>query len=268
MGVRVHLISNAASGSGTDVEALTAALRERGATVADEAPERVVVAGGDGTVAQGAETAGRLRLPLAVIPTGTANDFARVHGLPCELEEALDLAARGERTRPLELGTIEGRAFVNTASTGLAPSAAHRAAPFKRFLGPLAYPVGAALAGARDRPVRCRVGSAFDGEAWQVMVACSGAFGGGAEIDAADPQDGRLDVVVLPAGPRLGLVKHALAMRRGDIAGVAGSVHECVDELTVTVPDGTRFNVDGEVETYGGEVRFTARADAFELVVG
>ena len=45
-------------------------------------PERIAVAGGDGTIGSVAELAGRLGVPLAVIPTGTANDFARAHELP------------------------------------------------------------------------------------------------------------------------------------------------------------------------------------------
>ena len=49
---------------------------------AEAAPERVAVAGGDGTVGAVAELAGRLGVPLAVIPTGTANDFVRANKLP------------------------------------------------------------------------------------------------------------------------------------------------------------------------------------------
>src|SRR3712207_7308671 len=41
---------------------------------------------------------------------------------------------------------------------------------------------------------------AFTGRAWQVTVASTGAFGGGAEIEEADPHDGLLDLVVVPAG--------------------------------------------------------------------
>ena len=268
MGVRVKLICNAASGNGTDAGSLTRSLERLGAAVGDEAPERVIAAGGDGTLGQAAAEASALGVPLGVVPTGTANDFARSAGLPVELEDALRIAATGSRTRSLELGDVEGRPFLNAASAGLAPSAARRAEPFKRFLGPLAYIVGAIAAGARERPIRCKVGDIFEGEAWQVIVACTGAFGGGSEIEAADPQDGLLDVVVLPAGPRLALARHALAMRRGNLVELPGVVHRRVATLTMTVPEDTRVNVDGEVETFGGDIRFGARADAVRLVVG
>jgi diacylglycerol kinase family enzyme len=88
-------------------------------------PERIVVAGGDGTIAPCAALAGRLGVPLAVVPLGTANDFARAHGLPLDVRVARELAAWGVRTRPLELGRLaDGRPFVNVASAGLAPLAA------------------------------------------------------------------------------------------------------------------------------------------------
>ncbi len=266
MGVRIHLVCNSASGSGTDSDSVSAALTRHGAHLVDDEPERVVVAGGDGTVGQGAELAAELGVPLAVVPTGTANDFARAHDLPTELEEAAELAATGTHMTSLELGLVEGRPFLNAASTGLAPSAARRAEPLKRLLGPLAYPVGALAAGVLDHPVRCAAEGLFEGEAWQLIVACSGAFGGGTEIEAADPTDGRLDVLVLPAGRRVGLVRHALAMRRGTLAEADGVLHTRVTSIVVTVPAGTKFNVDGELVTLGPEVRFEARADALRLV--
>ena len=56
----------------------------------------------------------------------------------------------------------------------------------------------------------------FDGRAWQVSVAGTGAFGGGSEVEA-DPADGRLDVVVLEAASRLALVRRAYGLRRGTV---------------------------------------------------
>src|SRR5215218_11251686 len=84
------------------------------------APDRIAVAGGDGTIGAVAELAGRLGVPLAVIPMGTANDFARNAELPLEVEAACVLAATGEALRPLELGRLaDDRPFVNVASAGL-----------------------------------------------------------------------------------------------------------------------------------------------------
>ena len=54
-----------------------------------------MVSGGDGTIAPVAERAGELGVPLAVIPGGTANDFARANGIPPDPRAAAELAASG-----------------------------------------------------------------------------------------------------------------------------------------------------------------------------
>lgn len=270
--MRVQLICNSASGGSTDDGEVTAALERRGATLVEDDPERVVVAGGDGTVGQGAALSARLGVPFGVIPTGTANDFARATGLPLDFDEAVALAATGTRTRSLELGEVNGRPFLNAVAAGLSPNAGRRAEPFKGALGPLAYPLGATLAAVLDPPVRCTVDAdgrrVFDGAAWQVIAACTGAFGGGSEIDAAQPEDGRLDLVVIPAGRRVGLARMAVAMRRGNLAALSSTVHVRADALTIALTGGAVCNVDGELVDLGAEVRLTAERDALELVTG
>ncbi len=269
--MKVALIANRASGSGLDPEPLVQAMRAHGAEVsvfgcedadleraAADAPERLVVAGGDGTVASVAELAGRLDVPLGVIPGGTANDFVRVCELPLDPVEAAELAVTSTSLRRLDLGRLgDGRPFVNVASAGLASVAARRAAPLKPRLGPLAYAVGALRAAATASALRCSVRAGgetvFEGEAWQVIVAVTGAFGGGSEVGAADPQDGVLDVAVLPAGSRIGLARRAWGLKRGTIADQRDVEHHRSTLIEVDLPPGTEFNADGEVRERGME---------------
>jgi diacylglycerol kinase (ATP) len=243
--------------------------------------DRVVLAGGDGSIAPVAAAAGEAGVPLALIPCGTANDFARRHGLPLELSAACQLAVQGRRLRPLELGWMEllperedgaaRRPFANVASAGLPAPAAGRAKSWKPRLGPLAYAVGAVSAGLTASPVQCTVECddrvVFTGEAWQVTVASSGAFGAGSHIEEADPADGALDVVAVAAGPRPGLVWLAYRLRTGALSGHRRAVHERCREAALHLPAGGELNVDGEIVSSGG-ARFTAQPAAFELVTG
>jgi diacylglycerol kinase family enzyme len=105
------------------------------------------------------------------------------------------------------------------------------------------------------------------GDAWQVTVAASGAFGAGAAIEEADPADGSLDVVAIEAGPRLGLVGLAYRMRSGGVTDHPRAFHSSCTTAEVLAPDGTVFNVDGELVTIG-PARFTVQPRAFRLVVG
>jgi diacylglycerol kinase (ATP) len=244
-------------------------LEERDAAVALR-PDRIAVAGGDGSIAHAAEAAARAGVPLAVVPVGTANDFARALDIPLDIAEACRLAVEGSDIRVLELGWMDDRPFVNVASTGLSPVAAAKAHGLKRIFGPLAYSVGALRAGLITNPIGCRVicdgKQVFDGRAWQVSVAVTGAFGGGSAINA-DPHDGELDVVVLAATSRARLVLHAYGLRARRLhsqRGVQAARGRRVDILT---GGETGFNVDGEL-VRTDRATFHAQERAFGVVRG
>ena len=135
--MRVALVTNAASGSGTDGRRIAALLHDAGAEVAvhpfdpedgddaigaaaaaaaAERPDRLAVAGGDGSIGPVAVHAAASDLPLAVIPTGTANDFARAVDIPRDLEAACVLAVHETGERPIDLLRAGERPFLNAAS--------------------------------------------------------------------------------------------------------------------------------------------------------
>lgn len=275
----IALLTNPDSGSGAAGE-VAALLRELGAEVSAFAlddvdaalaqnPDRIAVAGGDGSLACVAAPAGRTGVPVAVIPTGTANDFARELGLPREPGAASELAVRGAHTRLLDVAWMDQRPFLNVASLGLPPAAAEHASGLKALAGPFAYVIGALRAGLRASPVSCAVRcdgeELFNGRAWQVTIACSGAFGAGSSIDA-DASDGRLDVVVLEAGSRARLAAHAYGMRRGDLASQPGvrKVRCAAAEIDLERPE--PFNVDGEI-VEAGSAAFKVERHAVAVVV-
>ncbi len=276
----VALLANPGSGKG-EAERARLELADLGAAVevypisewqqaASSSADRIAVAGGDGSVGWAAAAASTARAPLAVIPAGTANDFARTLGLPDDMHAACRLAVNGVRTRSLELGRVGDRPFVNATSVGLSPVAALKARDWKRPLGTLAYAIGAVRAGLSAKPVECALrcdgALVFSGRAWQVTVACTGAFGAGSQVDA-NPSDGALDAVVVEATPRLTLAFRAYGLRRGALESQRGVRSFRARRVELEVPDGTTYNVDGELVT-GGAVALVAAPRAFDVVVG
>ena len=79
--------------------------------------ERVVVAGGDGTIAKAAGALVGQKTALAVVPGGTLNHFAKDHGIPADQARAAEVSAIGETTTT-DVGTVNGRVFLNTSSVG------------------------------------------------------------------------------------------------------------------------------------------------------
>lgn len=136
------VIVNARSGRGADsgpgVEALADAfiahgLRARvqavrGADLAAQARRAVdagaglvIAGGGDGTVNAVATVVAGTSAALGVLPLGTLNHFARDLGLPLDLPGAIAACAAGARRR-IDVGEVNGRAFLNNASIGLYPA--------------------------------------------------------------------------------------------------------------------------------------------------
>ena len=94
---------------------------DRQAQMAVEAGCRVAVAaGGDGTVNAVAAAVVDRDIPLAVLPTGTLNHFAKDLGIPLELPEAVRIACEGA-VRTVDVGEVNGRVFVNNSSLGVYP---------------------------------------------------------------------------------------------------------------------------------------------------
>lgn len=169
----------------------------------------VFAAGGDGTVRACAEALAGTRVPLAIVPLGTANLTARALGVPSRGGRALE-AGFGGRDRAIDLGHVtlaEGGIWF-TAMAGIGLDAAVVAAAgerLKRRLGWAAY----AAAGVRrlalpprEFTIRPDGAEPLRRRARSVVVANSGLLPGGFTLlPAARLDDGLLDVGILaPSG--------------------------------------------------------------------
>jgi diacylglycerol kinase family enzyme len=95
---------------------------------------RVLVCGGDGTIAAAVGAASGTALEIAVLPAGTLNHFARDYGLPLDPAEGLEVAATGS-SQPVDIGMVNGRVMVNTASVGAYVDFVRHRESRERYLG-------------------------------------------------------------------------------------------------------------------------------------
>ncbi|RYE86754.1 MAG: diacylglycerol kinase family lipid kinase, partial [Hyphomicrobiales bacterium] len=84
----------------------------------DPHSDAVLAGGGDGTISTAAEICFHAGMPLAVLPAGTMNLFARSLKIPMGLEQALEALASGE-TRQVDIATVNGKTFVHQYSVGI-----------------------------------------------------------------------------------------------------------------------------------------------------
>ncbi|MFW6039528.1 MAG: diacylglycerol/lipid kinase family protein [Gemmatimonadota bacterium] len=233
----------------------------------------VAAAGGDGTVGGVAaglhlarrDAAGRVP-PLAVVPVGTGNDFARDLGVPRDPADALESARKAlgaGRRRWVDLIACtsprlpgERRYALNAVVGGLGGRVADLLTPaLRRRWGRFAY-----LRAVLPELLRCRTHAVvlqvdrlrFEVEVLLVVVAGGRYAAGGVPFAAnADPGDGRADVVAIgrPPAPRLPLT--LLRLLRGR-HGNSDEVLE-VRGRRVKLEAGGDFwmNLDGETWTAG-----------------
>jgi diacylglycerol kinase family enzyme len=79
--------------------------------------KRILVAGGDGTIATAAGLVAKTNTELAILPGGTLNHFARDHGIPTDLGKAALIASDGPIVGA-DIGYINDCVFLNTSSIG------------------------------------------------------------------------------------------------------------------------------------------------------
>jgi YegS/Rv2252/BmrU family lipid kinase len=181
--------------------------------------DRVVVAGGDGTINQAVQVLVEVALPLAIIPAGTANNLARTVGLPLDLESAIAIAA-GSHRRPVDLGRVNGRWFCTTASIGLSVQITEELSPeSKRRWGPIAYALTAMRVLRRSHPFRADI--AWEGGTRRTrtvqIVVGNGRHYGAALTVAPDAtiDDARLDLYSLEVNHWWELLKVAPFLKWG-----------------------------------------------------
>ncbi|WP_434417409.1 diacylglycerol kinase family protein [Nannocystis pusilla] len=80
-------------------------------------PSLVIAAGGDGTVSLVASRLIGGEVPLAVLPRGTANSFARALSIPLDLAGALENACKGQ-PHAIDTARAAGRSVLLFASVG------------------------------------------------------------------------------------------------------------------------------------------------------
>ena len=229
-------------------EVATAILAHRGFV------DAVVVAGGDGSLNAAAPGLVAAELPFGIIPLGTANDLARTLAIPSESAAAAADVVLAGRTRALDLGSVNGRPFLNVASIGLSAELAHRLTRAqKRRWGRLGYATAGLRVLARARPFHARIthaGVTAEVRTLQIAVGNGRHYGGGNVVarDAAI-DDGLLDLYSLEFGSVWRLASMLHAFRRG----VHGARRE-VRSLRGTAFDVTTrrprsVNADGELIT-------------------
>lgn len=231
------------------------------------------VAGGDGTVAAVASVAAEQGLPLALIPAGTLNHFARdvgVRSMP-DADEATETgSAVGIDLGEVEIDGTSGpdrRWFVNTASLGGYPEMVRVREKLQDRLPK--WPAAAiALVRTlrRARPLQVELNGKRTA-VWLIFVG-NGTYAPKGLAPSRRPalDTGLLDVRYLRADVPYSRARFVLATLTNSLAASHVYREEDVPELDVRLLDGNRrVATDGEVGPLGNHFRFRSRPSALTI---
>jgi YegS/Rv2252/BmrU family lipid kinase len=219
--------------------------------------ERVVCAGGDGSL--NAVAAGLLgtKVPLGIVPMGSGNGYSRSLGLPQRIEDALRAAFLGQ-AQPMDVGFLNDRLFLGTAGIGFDARVAER---FDRtqgrgMMGYLRIAL-AEIASAKTIHVRVTANGRTTQADLLMLVFCNtGEFGNGVRISPSSrPDDGvaELRLVRKPALRSLPLAFFCLYTGRADRLR---HIHSIPTNEALVRQDGGLSHLDGEPTPIGSTVCF------------
>ncbi len=185
----------------------------------------VVVCGGDGTINEAALALAGSRIPLGILPGGTANVLARELGIPRSLRSAAFVLHSGVETA-ISVGLANERRFLMMAGFGFDAMVLTGFNPFlKRHLGRLAYAVRCAEEFVRLQAPELEIVIDESVVKASMVIAANIRLYGGDFVLApeADPTDDLLDLVLFQGKGRMDYTRYfagALSQRLGTFADV------------------------------------------------
>lgn len=253
-------------------------LAERIRHAVERGARRVLVAGGDGSIATAAGVIRGENCELAILPGGTLNHLAQDLGLPTDLEEAARIAS-GTATRCIDVGEVNGRVFLNTSSVGAYVTYVRTRERLERSLG---YWIASFVAGLRilARLRRFRVIVEIDGVEHDYLTPL--VFVGVGERELKMPTLGKrvsdgargLHVIIVQsrsAGRMLALAFAAVARGVREASRTPDMRSFIVDRVRIeprTRAVAGRIAIDGEIVSMSPPLEYRLVREGLKVVVG
>ena len=240
-----------------------------------EGTKRILVAGGDGTIATAAALVAKTKTELAILPGGTLNHFARDHGIPTDLGKAVLVASDGPIV-PADIGYVNDCVFLNTSSLGAYVTFVRERERLEKYFG---YSIASVIAFAKMMGEIRTFSVTFEVEGQKRSYRASLVFIGVGERELKLPilgsrvKNGRRGLHVMVVQGRRRARLFALAL-----AGITKGRHEAeklpeFDEFLVdscridlTRPTAT-IGLDGELKRFRAPLDYHIERDALQLVV-
>ena len=236
------------AGAGFVVSRNAADLGEQARRAAEDGVERLLVAGGDGTMHHAIQGLANTSCALGVIPVGTGNDLSGTLKIPPDVDVAVQRGLTG-KIRPIDLIRVGETWSVSYVGVGFDSETTEFANQVKILKGPLIYPYSVIHTLATFVPPAMRVvhdEGVFEGRVMFVNLASLPRFGGGMQIaPQAKIDDGLLDLVIVKEISRRALLAVFPKVYSGKHVGHPACLFHRTRRAEITV-------LDRPMTLYGG----------------
>lgn len=219
----------------------------------DQTYHHVLIAGGDGTVNYVVNLLMKhgIDVPIALIPAGTANDFAKMLDTPTDIAKACRKILGGT-IRNIDLGLVNGVYFVNVFSCGLFTDVSQKTPTvLKNTFGKLAY----YFSGINELPNFRRMhikltsdGGDYEGTSLLFFVFNGRTAGQMSFARQSEIDDGLLDVLIIKGDTPLATINTIFHffLKRGKGAYPSGIIHMQCKKLHVESITPETTDIDGQ----------------------
>jgi len=244
-------------------------------TALEKGFDRIVVAGGDGTVLEVVSALVDSDAELALLPVGTGNQLAANMRLPKGVPRSIEVALNGGRKK-IDVGMLDGQPFTCIAGAGFDADVVRPDSALKRRVGYLAYVHAAAASAFSPKPSDIHL--EVDGE----EIVCRGI---GVEVanmpgltapmlrhpvdlvPDGKPDDGLLDVCVLAVETTVEFVTAVTSIVTGRLEKDPRLQYFRGREVKVEADPPLAVQIDGEIIDSTTPFTATVRPGALNLVV-
>lgn len=217
----------------------------------DEEYYYILVAGGDGTVDSlvNAMKSKNIDLPIGILPVGTANDFAKFLDIPSDVGAACKKILDSS-PKPVDIGKINDKYFINVASTGLFTDVSQKTDEnLKNMIGKLAYYLKGFEQLPNFRKLKVKISSKeleYDGHMYLMLVFNGQTAGNFKLATRADVMDGYLDVIIFKAVSIKDLIPLFIRVIRGEHLDDPKVIYYKTKEVTIETEEDIVTDIDGE----------------------
>ncbi len=232
-------------------------------------PDLLIAAGGDGTVKMVARSLDGQRVPIAILPLGSANGLAKCMGIDT-IADAWN-AIRRFKVYVIDAININGEVCLHLADFGINANLIQKFEQdgSRGMLGYVKHSIGE-IFGTDSMKFELKIEDEIIALTAKMVVIANGPrYGTGAIVNCKGVMDdGKFEVIAINPETAEHYLKMTMGFVNGDLDDMEGIESWSVSSCEISNLEGAVFQIDGEIMDSTQEVTVKIEKHAFQFIVG